>query len=257
MVSQISSGGFDITSLWQTLFKKLETNSDNTFDTSNFASLAANRGTSAADALVTLGSNQDGIVGTSDFESALSKIRTQHPPSPPPQAMGPSPEKMFEAIDQDGDGAISSDELSSFMTQNNSDVSTSDASKFFAEVDSKGDGSISQSELVSYMQKMGPPPPPDSAGSSTRTDSTTTSTSTDSQVDSTSSDLDWEKKMMEALLNAFNQASNQSGTANSTTDAPLQSTSSDLNWERKMMEALLSAYNQTSSQATESKSTYA
>ena len=257
MVSQISSGGYDVTSLWQTLFKTLETNSNNTLDTSNLASVAANLGSSATDVIVTLDSNQDGVAGISDFESALSKLRTQQPPGPPPQAMGPSPEKMFKAIDQDGDGAISSDELSSFMTQNNSDVSTSDVSKLFAEVDSNGDGSISQSELSSYMQKMAPPPPPEYAASGTSTDSAADSTSTKSTVDSTSSDLDWERKMMEALLNAYNQTSNQSDNSNSTTDAALKSTSSDPNWERKIMEALLKAYNQTSNQSAESNSTYA
>jgi hypothetical protein len=268
MVGQISSGGYDVNALMQAFLKKLETNSDSALATSNQASTAANSGTSAADVIVTLGSNQDGVLGTSDFESLLSKLGAQQPSGPRPQAMGPSPDKMFKAIDQNGDGSISSDELNSFLTQNNNDVSSSDASKLFAEMDSSGDGSISQSELGSYLQKMAPPPPPppDFAISSTSSGSTADSTSTSSAVDSTSNDQNWERQMMEALLNAYNQTSNQSAASNSDTDSTLSrtstssavdSTSNNLNWERQMMQALLNGYNQTYNQSADSNSIYA
>lgn len=192
MVNAISGGGYDVASIWLNLFKKLDTSSDGTLDTNELASVAANLGTSAADIITTLDSDKDGVVGTSDFEAALSKLRAQQPPGPPPQAMGPSPEDIFNKIDQNGDGSISKDELSSFMAQNNSDVD-----KIFKEVDTDNDGLISRSESDGHLEKVKKEGRPQ-----------------DSAVNNTSRELDWESKMFEKFLSSYDILSN--GSAEST-----------------------------------------
>jgi Ca2+-binding EF-hand superfamily protein len=208
MVNQISGGGYDVTSIWQNLFNKIDQNGNGAIDKTEMGSVVSKNGPSVEDIFTKMDSNQDGVVGKNEYEEALSKLRAQQPPAPPPQGnmAPPSSEDIFNNIDQNGDGSISSDELSSFMSQNNSDVSASDVSKLLKEMDSNGDGSISQSELSGAMQTMAPPPP----------DSAVSSTSTDSAVNSTSGDLNWESKMIEKLLNAYNAASNESDASKAT-----------------------------------------
>lgn len=72
-----------------------------------------------------------------------------------------------------------------------------DADKIFKEVDTNNDGVISRSESDAHLEKMkeerkgGPPP--------------------DSAVSNANDDQDWEARMIEKLLNAYDVTSKQSG----------------------------------------------
>jgi Ca2+-binding EF-hand superfamily protein len=197
MVNAIGGGGYDVASIWQTLFNKIDQNSDGAIDKTEMGSAVSVNGPSVEDIFSKLDTDQDGVIGKNEYEEALSKLRSQQPPPPPPPPanMGPDSEDMFSAIDQDSDGSISKDELSSFTVQNNQSVD-----KIFKEVDTDGDGGISQSESEAHMKKMQEKgkggPSPDWAASN-------------------SSDLqDWESQMIEKLLQAYQAndvASNQSG----------------------------------------------
>ncbi|MCX5908188.1 MAG: EF-hand domain-containing protein [Deltaproteobacteria bacterium] len=198
MVNQISGGGYDVTSIWQNLFNKIDQNSDGSIDKTEMGSSVSENGPSVEDIFTKLDSNQDGVIGKNEYEEALSKLRAQHPPQPPPPTnMGSDSEDMFTKIDQNGDGSISKDELSSFMGQNNQDVD-----KIFKEVDTDNDGVISRSESDAHLKKMqeegkgGPPP--------------------DLAMSNANGQQDWESKMIEKLLNAYNAASNESDASKAT-----------------------------------------
>jgi Ca2+-binding EF-hand superfamily protein len=194
MVNQVGGGGYDVASMWQNLFKKIDTNGDDTLDKSELESIASNLGTSAADILTKLDSNQDGTIGKSEFEEALSKLREKHPPGPPPQANGgASPEDIFNQMDTDGDGTISKAELKSAMAQ--MVPGGLDVDKIFKEVDTDNDGVISRTESDVHMEKMKEKkegPPPVSASSPA------------------SDGIGWESKMIEKLLSVYNVSANES-----------------------------------------------
>jgi Ca2+-binding EF-hand superfamily protein len=201
MVDAISSSGYDVTSIWQALFSKIDQNGDGSIDKTEMGSAVSENSPSVEDIFTKLDSNQDGVIGKNEYEEALSKLRSHQPPPPPPSSaeMEKDSEDMFSKIDQNGDGSISKDELSSFMAQSNQDVD-----KIFNEVDTNGDGVISKSESDAHMKKMQEGgkggPPQDSA----------MSTASDVQ--------NWESQMFEKLLQAYQNydtASNEPGETNS------------------------------------------
>jgi Ca2+-binding EF-hand superfamily protein len=187
MVGAISGGGYDVTSMWQDLFKKIDTNGDGAIDKTEMGSVLSTNGPSVEDVFTKLDSDQDGAIGENEYETALSKLRPQRPPGPPPQVNGgASPEDMFNQIDADGDGTISKDEMKTAMAQMG--PADFDVDKIFKEVDTDNDGVISRSESDAQMEKMKEkkegPPPELAAGNS-------------------SNQVSWESKMIGMLLSAY------------------------------------------------------
>jgi Ca2+-binding EF-hand superfamily protein len=201
MVNAVSGGGYDVTSMWQDLFKKIDTNSDGSIDKTEMESILSKNGPSVEDIFTRLDSDQDGVIGKNEYEEALSKIRTQQPPGPPPGGrMGPAnPEEIFSKLDQDGDGSISKEELKSAMAQMSQNGPSVD--EIFKEVDTDNDGVISRAESDAHLEKMkeerkgGPPP--------------------DLAMDDGSNGLNRESMMIERLLKSYDLASSESNESKS------------------------------------------
>lgn len=83
MVNAISGNGYDVTSIWQNLFNKIDTNGDGSIDKTEMESIVSKSGLSVEDIFSKLDTDQDGVIGKNDFEEALSKLRAQHPHGPP------------------------------------------------------------------------------------------------------------------------------------------------------------------------------
>lgn len=105
-----------------------------------------------------------GSVGTNSYSQDLSNInadrnRTQKMGQPPEP---PDPAEMFSKIDTDGDGKLSTNELSTFQTEMEKNAPPDgakgpkppDASQMLGDMDADGDGAISEDEWTTFMQKM-------------------------------------------------------------------------------------------------------
>jgi Ca2+-binding EF-hand superfamily protein len=196
MVNGVNGGGYDVTSIWQTLFDKIDQNGDGAIDKAEMESILSKNGPSVEDIFTKLDSDQDGVIGKNEYQEAPSKMRSQQPPGPPPVGhMGaPSPEEIFNRMDQDSDGSITKEELKSVMAQMPQNGPSVD--EIFEEVDTDKDGVISRSESDAHLEKMqeerkgGPPP--------------------DLMMKKGSDGLNWESMMIERLLNSYDLASNES-----------------------------------------------
>jgi len=136
--------------------------------------------------LAKLDSNSDGSVGQDELKSALSQksddgllvnlsknfadldsdnsgnlsgeeMAAMAPAPPPQRDQAPNTEladAMISALDANGDGSISSDELSNGLT---SAGSSADSSEVFSALDKNQDGTVSKDELAA---SLAPPPPP-------------------------------------------------------------------------------------------------
>ena len=197
MVSGISGSGYDVTSIWQNLFNKIDTNGDGTIDKTEMGAIVSKNGPSMEDIFSKLDMNQDGVISKNEYEEVLSKLCAQRPPPPPSQdnLMGLRNEEMFNKIDTNGDGSISKDELASFMGQS---ASSSAVDKMFKEVDTNNDGVISQAESDDHLKKM--------------QEKMNGETSPDSAAGNASNEQDWMTKMIEKLLTAYTAGSNGSST---------------------------------------------
>ena len=76
--------------------------------------------------------------------------------------MGDAAERLFYLIDTDGDGAISREELSSFLLKSKTDPN--EISRMFSEIDKNKDGKISKEEwtegYASYASRLPDPHQP-------------------------------------------------------------------------------------------------
>ncbi len=191
MVSEINSSSYNVSSLWQYLFNKIDQNADGSIDKTEMGSTVSNSSLSVEDVFVTLDSNQDGVIGKNEFEEVLSKLRSRQAPAPAPQDEArPSPEEMFNKMDANGDGSISKDEMESAPAPNGVDVD-----KVFDEMDTNKDGLVSQSEMEAHMKEMGV--------------EKTEGTTSDSAANQASEGQSWESKLLEALLSAYKDTSKE------------------------------------------------
>jgi Ca2+-binding EF-hand superfamily protein len=201
MVSAVSAGGYDVTSMWRDLFKKIDTDGNGSIDKTEMGSVLSKNGPSVEDVFSKLDSDQDGTIGNNEFEEALSKLRAQRPPGPPPQAgAGAAPGDLFGKMDADGDGTISEAELKSAVSQMG--PGGLDADKILKDVDTDGDAAISRSEHEAHMERMkekqkaGPAP--------------------NFAAENSNSRVSWESRMIGMLLSAYDTSPSDSPETKST-----------------------------------------
>lgn len=143
--------------LQKELFAKLDSNSDGAVDQDELKSALSQK---SDDGLLVNLSKQFGDLDSDDSGSlSAEEMTAMAPPPPPPNDQAPDTDladALISALDTDGDGAISSDELSSGLT---SAGSSADSNELFSALDKNKDGTVSQDELTASLTPPPPPPP--------------------------------------------------------------------------------------------------
>ncbi|MEX3773281.1 XopAW family type III secretion system calcium-binding effector [Pseudomonas sp. MYb118] len=143
------------------LFSKLDSNSDGTVDQDELQSALSQKSDDGL--LVSLSKNFADLDSDESGSLSSEEMAAMAPPPPPPRDQAADTEladALISALDTDGDGAISSDELSSGLT---SAGSSADSSEIFSALDKNEDGVVSNDELAASLAP--PPPPPQQASS--------------------------------------------------------------------------------------------
>ena len=146
--------------LQKQLFAKLDSNGDGAVDQDELNSALSQK---SGDGLLVNLSKQFGDLDSDASGSLNAEEMTAMAPPPPPQDQAPNTDladALISALDADGDGAISSDELRNGLT---SAGSSADSNQIFSALDKNKDGTVSQDELTASLTP--PPPPPQQASS--------------------------------------------------------------------------------------------
>ncbi len=177
-----SNGDGEVSSSEMTAYlKSLSTSNDTTSTDAGTSSSDTSASSAISSLFAQYASNSDGTMNEADFEKL---IQENSPPPPPPPSNGSGDtnqvttqvmDDLFNSIDTNGDGEVSSSEmtayLKSLLTSNDttstdagtssSDTSTSSAvSSLFAQYASNSDGTMSETDFEKLMQENSPPPPP-------------------------------------------------------------------------------------------------
>ena len=155
-------------------FASLDTNGDGTISQSEMENAIENAGGTAAEAdqvYTALGGTSSAGISQSAFQSAaqsgMSSLNQMaglqgadhhhHHHHGGGTSASQDADQIFAAMDTNGDGSISPDELSTALgstTAGSGTATSSNANSLFASIDTNGDGSISQSELSNYLNTL-------------------------------------------------------------------------------------------------------
>lgn len=139
-----------------------------------------------SEAISTYDLNGDALLSQDEMGTMMMALKeTMGPPPPPGSGTSPeqataayqansgeeSSEDLFSALDTNGDGVISQDELEAMFDKKASMTGSSpDSAKIISSYDQDGDGALNKDEMDTMMSemrdKMGPPPPPTEGGTS-------------------------------------------------------------------------------------------
>jgi Ca2+-binding EF-hand superfamily protein len=137
------------------LFAKLDSNSDGAVDQDELKSALSQKADDGL--LVSLSKNFSDIDSDSSGNLSSEEMAAMAPPPPPQHDQPPSTEladALISALDANGDGTLSSDELSNGLS---SAGSSADSKEIFSALDKNEDGTVSKDELAASLT---PPPPP-------------------------------------------------------------------------------------------------
>ena len=144
------------------LFAKLDSNGDGSVDKDELKSALSQKSDNGV--LVSLTKSFSKLDSDSSGSLSSEEMAAMAPPQPVASDQAPDTQladALISALDSNGDGAISNDELSSGLTNAGS---TADSSKIFSALDQNQDGSVSKDELAASLAP--PPPPPQQTSSS-------------------------------------------------------------------------------------------
>ncbi|EUB86095.1 EF-hand domain-containing protein [Pseudomonas sp. GM30] len=142
--------------LQKQLFAKLDSNGDGAVDQDELSSALSQK---SDDGLLVNLSKQFGDLDSDASGGLSAEEMSAMAPPPPLQDQAPNTDladALISALDTDGDGVISSDELSNGLT---SAGSSADSNQIFSALDKNKDGTVSQDELTASLTPPPPPPP--------------------------------------------------------------------------------------------------
>lgn len=144
------------------LLDKLDTNGDGSVDQDELSTALSQKSDDGI--LVSLSDNFADLDSDGSGDLSGEEMAAMAPPPPPPRDQAPDTEladALLSALDADGDGVISSDELSSGLA---SAGSSADSDQVFSALDANEDGTVSLDELTA---SLAPPPPSQQSSSET------------------------------------------------------------------------------------------
>ena len=143
------------------LLAKLDTNTDGSVGQDELKSALSQKSNDGL--LVSLSKNFSNLDSDNSGSLSSEEMAAMAPPPPPDKSTDQAQntelaDAVVSALDADGDGAISSDELSNGLT---SAGSSADSSQVFSALDKNQDGTVSKDELAASLT----PQPPQQASS--------------------------------------------------------------------------------------------
>jgi len=150
------------------LLGKLDTNSDGSVDQDELNNALSQKSDDGL--LVSLSKNFADLDSDESGSLSSEEMAAMAPPPPPPRDQAPDTEladALITALDTDGDGAISNDELTTGLT-------SAGSSEIFSALDKNEDGVVSKDELAASLT-----PPPQQASSEDAFSQLDTDSSTD------------------------------------------------------------------------------
>lgn len=143
------------------LLAKLDTNTDGSVGQDELKSALSQKSNDGL--LVSLSKNFSNLDSDNSGSLSSEEMAAMAPPPPPDKSTDQAPntelaDAVINALDADGNGTISSDELSNGLT---SAGSSADSSQIFSALDKNQDGTVSKDELAASLT----PQPPQQASS--------------------------------------------------------------------------------------------
>ncbi|MHA6129264.1 XopAW family type III secretion system calcium-binding effector [Pseudomonas fluorescens group sp. PF-1] len=143
------------------LLAKLDTNTDGSVGQDELKSALSQKSNDGL--LVSLSKNFSNLDSDNSGSLSSEEMAAMAPPPPPDKSTDQAPntelaDAVISALDADGNGTISSDELSNGLT---SAGSSADSSQIFSALDKNQDGTVSKDELAASLT----PQPPQQASS--------------------------------------------------------------------------------------------